>query len=122
MYDLAKTRIRIKKVFHYPREDDKENEVGATFISMERLPGEALDWNSASSVEKTKIMEQLADVFLEVERHPYQRLGSPLVCYGNSTGIRVAGFAQPQLFAAGDAAPLGPFASASDSLKAIIDL
>lgn len=42
--------------------------------------------------------------------------------HGPGMDTVIDGFAQPQLFAAGEAALLGPFASASDALKAIIDL
>lgn len=71
MFDLAGTKVAAPKVFHYARKNDKKNEVGLTFLLMEKLPGKSLDWNSASSAQKFKIMEQLADVFLEIERHPY---------------------------------------------------
>jgi Phosphotransferase enzyme family len=74
MYDLAKTKVRAPEIFHYSK-NDKDNQVGLAFFLMEKLSGRMLDWNSASKAQKSKIMEQLADTYLEIERHPYQALG-----------------------------------------------
>ena len=43
---------------------------------MEKLPGRALEWNEANSEQREKIMEQLATIFLELEKHPFEKTGS----------------------------------------------
>ena len=122
MYDLAKTKVRVSRIFHHANKNDKDNQIGLTFLLMEKLPGKMLDWNSASKPEKSKIMEQLAEVLLEIERRPYSQTGSLVLGGQAGKDVRIAGFAQPQLFAAAEAAPLRPFASAKDALQAIIQL
>jgi hypothetical protein len=43
---------------------------------MEKLPGRALEWNDANSEQWEKIMEQLATIFLELEKYPFEKTGS----------------------------------------------
>lgn len=62
---------------------------------MEKLRGSPLDWNRASKDQKTKVMEQLVDVFLELEKHPFQMTGSLV----DEAGM-ISAFAQAQLFKA----------------------
>jgi hypothetical protein len=90
---------------------------------MEKIPGNVLDWNGATESQKSKIMEQLAGVFLEMEQHPYSNIGSPLLeRVEDGMNATVAGYAQPQLFASANASPLGPFSTVKDALEAIIRL
>ena len=122
MHDLATTKVRAPRVFHYATKNDSDNEVGLTYFLMEKLPGRIFDWNAASKTQKTRIMEQLADIFLELESLPYKKIGSPLPGQQPNTDTRIAGFAHPSHFASADTAPLGPFVSAKDAMQAIIRL
>jgi Phosphotransferase enzyme family len=122
MYDLTTTKVRVPRVFHYAKKNASDNQVGLTYFLMEKLPGKSLDWNSASKAQKSKIMEQLADIFLVLESQPYNKIGSLFLEQQANKGTRIAGFAQPSLFASADSAPLGPFVSAKDALQAIIRL
>ena len=66
--------------------------------------------------EKTKVLKQLTDIFLALEKHPFPSTGSLYPSYGSS---KVCGFAQPQLF--GDPnTPLGPPETLESSLSAIL--
>jgi hypothetical protein len=66
-------------------------------------------------------MEQLADIFLETERHPYNQIGSPLL-QGLEGGVStvVTGFAIPQLFPSASVSPLGPLTSVRGALESIV--
>lgn len=54
-------------------------------------------------------MEQLANIFLEIERHPYDKIGLPLPQGGKgSTRTTIARYALPQLFDSAGVSPPGP--------------
>lgn len=122
MYDLATAKIRAPRVFHYAKKNDRDNEVGLSYFIMEKLPGKMLDWNEASTAQKSKIMEQLADVSQKIEGQPYDKIGSPFLNQQPNKETGIAGFADPSFFVSADTAPLGPFTSAKDALQAIIGL
>ncbi|KAK6008370.1 hypothetical protein QM012_000273 [Aureobasidium pullulans] len=70
---LARTNIRVPEVFHHSSD---ESEIGTPYMLMEKLPGKPLQWPDASTQQRTKIMGQLVDVFLELEKHPFAATGS----------------------------------------------
>lgn len=107
---LERTSVRTPKIFHR----SPENEHGVAYILMEKMSGSPLNWEIASPKQKSKVMEQLADVYLELEKHPFAATGS--LIHENGT---MAGFAQAQLFK-GPTGPLGPFDSLKSSLDAIL--
>ncbi|KAI9823220.1 MAG: hypothetical protein M1826_000233 [Phylliscum demangeonii] len=94
-----------------------DNPVGAAFMLLEKMPGLPLDWSQASGAQRTKIMEQLVDVFLELERHPLPATGSLVDAVTDTIG----GFAQVQLCKT-PTARLGPFHSLQESWSAIVRL
>lgn len=61
---------------YYDQLKGPNNSVGASFILMENIRGNALDWHKANKEQRRKILEQLADIFLEIERHPLDKTGS----------------------------------------------
>lgn len=78
IHDLTRTKVIASKDFII-RANDEENEVGLTFLLMEKLPEETPHRYSASSVQTSEIIKQIADVYPETEQHPYKRSGSPFV-------------------------------------------
>ena len=72
---LAHTQVPAPHVYAYELESP-ENTVGTSYILMEKLTGKPLDWNSANAEQRTRVMEQLADVYLELEKHPILLTGS----------------------------------------------
>ena len=54
---------------YYAALDD--NPVRAPYILMEKLPGKPLVWEGTSAMKRTRIMEQLADIFLTLEKYPF---------------------------------------------------
>lgn len=110
---LEGLNIPTPKVFHHAIESPS-NPVGVAIILMEKLKGSVLDWNRASKDQRTKVMEQLADIFLELDKYPFPATGSLV----DSAGT-IGGFAQVQLFKS-PTASLGPFDALESSLDAIL--
>ncbi|KAF1981464.1 hypothetical protein K402DRAFT_415504 [Aulographum hederae CBS 113979] len=50
--------------------------IGVDYILQAKLDGKPLDWPSARPEQREKIMQQLADVCLELEKHPFDFIGS----------------------------------------------
>ncbi|KAF7559438.1 hypothetical protein G7046_g4727 [Stylonectria norvegica] len=101
----------------------------ATLMFLERnwsfIPeSKSLRWSVATPPQKRKVMDQLADVFVELHRYPFDRLGS----LDKPGEAHVGAFAREALtdIAGPDMRPLGPFCSVEDyhrsSLKLILDL
>lgn len=72
---LAKTSVPAPKVYHYQLQGP-DNIVGTSYVLMEKMPGRPLDWNSASEEQRRRVMDQLADIYLELEKHPLPMTGS----------------------------------------------
>ena len=72
---LEGTAVPAPKVFEYAFED-ASNSVGVGYILQEKVPGRSLQWSSATAEQRRKVMEQLADIYIELSRHPLELLGS----------------------------------------------
>lgn len=114
---LESMNVPAPKVFHFATES-RENSVGVPFLLMEKMKGAPLAWNKTTSVQRTKVLEQLADIFLALEKHPFDSTGS---IFPSNESSKICGFAQSQLFETPDA-PLGPFSTLETSLRAILAL
>ncbi|KAJ6781368.1 hypothetical protein PWT90_10439 [Aphanocladium album] len=89
---LDKTIVPASGVYGYAREHS-DNLVGIGYILMEKLPGKPLDWPAATPDQGRKVMDQLADLQIEVSKHPLPALGSL-----NTPGsAEVGGFAHEML-------------------------
>lgn len=112
---LENTSVPAPKVFAYAVLSNT-NPVGTSYVLMEKLPGNVLDWDEATSEQRTKVVVQLAEIFLELEKHPFSATGSLLLSHDVPT---ISGFAQSVLFSSPDQT-LGPFETLEDSLRAIV--
>lgn len=112
---LENAGIPAPKVFHFATESS-ENPVGVPFLLMEKIDGVPLMWDMTTPAQRTKVVEQMADIFLALEKHPFRSTGSIYLSNGSS---KICGFAQSQLFDSPDA-PLGPFDNLGSSLRAMI--
>lgn len=121
---LAGTKVPAPQVYAHALEST-ENLVGTSYVLMEKMAGEPLDWNDASPEQRKKVMEQLADVYLELEAHPFQLSGSLSSKVPGSTAgtsviqIEVGSFAQVQCFETPERG-LGPFKTLETAYTAII--
>ena len=114
------TRIPTPKVFDWACKSDPRNEIGVDYILMEKLDGKSLDWQSATPQQREKVMQQLVDIFLEIEKHPFKAMGSLHASSVADSTIDVKGLAN-QSTCQVDKGPLGPFSSSLEGSQAILD-
>ncbi|KAJ6149264.1 hypothetical protein N7471_000463 [Penicillium samsonianum] len=112
------TCIPTPKVFDWACESDLGNTLGVDYILMEKLDGKSLDWQAATPQQKEKVMQQLVDISLEIERHPFKVMGSLISSAGDV--IKVRGLAHQSTFRVGKG-PLGPFSSSIEGYQAILE-
>lgn len=119
---LSQTLVPAPQVYAYELES-AGNAVGTSFILMEKLQGKPLDWYGANTEQRAKVMEQSADMYLELEKHPIPLTGSLVpvsgqgVMQGNKT--QVGPFAQLLCFETSEKA-LGPFSTLEAAYTALI--
>ncbi|KAG5933147.1 hypothetical protein E4U60_004685 [Claviceps pazoutovae] len=127
------TRVPSPRVFDWACESDPTNMIGVGYILMEKLNGTSLIWQEATAAEKEKIVRQLADIMLEIERHPFDQFGSLIATARIRSGeategpavesqIQVGALADFSRFRSGDGGmPLGPFRSSEEAFRAIVE-
>lgn len=106
---LGRTPLPVSKIYKFEWESD----VGTPFILMQKLPGSALEWSEASSEQRTKVLTQLADTFVELERRSFSALGS------FSRGGKIGSYAQEAMFPTPSQA-IGPFGTPQEASSAMI--
>ncbi|GKU10534.1 udp-n-acetylmuramate--l-alanine ligase [Fusarium langsethiae] len=120
---LEKTNVPAPRVYGFALEHPS-NPVGVGFILMEKLPGKSLRWSIATQQQREKVMNQLADTFVELRKYPFDLLGS-LDSPGES---HVGAFARESLtdFMQSEMRTSGPFYSLEEhhvsSIQLILDL
>lgn len=110
------THVPTPRIFDWACESDPRNSIGYGYILMEMLDEKPLDWQSASPAQREKVTQQLADIFLEIERPPFKAMGS-LVCSGDEFQVR--GLVNQATFRLGEG-PLGPFSSSLEGARAVL--
>lgn len=115
---LERTGVPAPKLFYFAL-DNEDNSVVVGYILMEKLHGKSLRWSLATQ-EQRRMMEQLADVFVELSKYPFDRLGS-LHCLND---IHVSAFARESLtdFVQSEMRTMGPFSSLEEYHKSEIRL
>ncbi|KAI1648652.1 uncharacterized protein F4817DRAFT_333615 [Daldinia loculata] len=88
---------------------------------MEKMEGKPLDWQGASPSQRKKVMQQLVDIFLEIEKHPFDTMGS-IVPANDPTRYEIQGIAHHEVYCVGTTGPLGPFHSSLEGAGALIKL
>jgi hypothetical protein len=107
---LARTNLPAPRVFYHSLEPSK---IGYPFMLMEKMAGSPLQWSKCSAQQRTKVMEQLVEIFLELEKHPLRATGSL-----TDDGM-VGPFAQIHTFST-PSLSLGPFDTTEEALTCII--
>ncbi|KAG6106677.1 hypothetical protein E4U31_000660 [Claviceps sp. LM219 group G6] len=127
------TRVPSPRVFDWACETDPMNTIGVGYILMEKLNGTSLNWQKATAAQKEKIVRQYADIMLEIERHPFDQLGSLIATTGFmsrdatqgtaiESQIQVGALTDFTTFRSGDGGmPLGPFSSSKEAFRAIVE-
>jgi hypothetical protein len=120
---LELTAVPAPKVFDFALEG-ADNPVGVGYILMEKLRGKSLRWDLTTQEQKDGIIGQLADIYIELSKHPFDLLGS-LSSPGDS---HVGAFARESLtdFGPSGMRTMGPLSSWEEyhrsSLRLILDL
>ncbi|KAI1806889.1 hypothetical protein F4811DRAFT_508491 [Daldinia bambusicola] len=121
---LERTSVPVPKVFDFVL-DNSDCPVGVGYILMEKLDGKSLKWSNATQDQRKRVMEQLADVFIELSRYSFDPLGS-LHCPCDVH--HVGEFARESLtdFTESGMRTMGPFSSLKEyhesSIRLILDL
>ncbi|KKY19194.1 putative udp-n-acetylmuramate--l-alanine ligase [Phaeomoniella chlamydospora] len=89
---LEATAVPTPKLFDYTFEGDG-NPVGVGYMLIEKLPGTSLQWHVASSKQKFKVLEGLADAFIELQKQPLSEIG----CLKNPSSHQIGPFARDVL-------------------------
>ncbi|KAI8963397.1 hypothetical protein F5Y11DRAFT_319690 [Daldinia sp. FL1419] len=116
---LERTSVSAPKLIEFALETP-DNPIGVGYILMERLRGKPLLWSLATQEQKRKVMDHIADTFIELRKYPFDSLGSL-----NSPGdLNVGPFAWESLteFPQSEMRTLGPFSSLEEYHKASIQL
>jgi hypothetical protein len=116
---LEKTSIPTPKVWGYALEG-QGNPVRVGYILMDCMPGKVLDWPSTSEERRRKIITQLADVYMQLHRFPFDQIGS----IEQADEKRVGPLARECLtdFTNSGMRPLGPFPDLQIYYRASIQL
>ena len=112
---LSKTSIPAPRIYQYQLEG-ANNPVGSSYVLMEKMPGKPLDWTSATQGQRNIIMEQLASLYMEIEKYPLPMMGS--MALSEPLGS-IGAFAQEPWFGAPDR-PLGPFPTLEAAYRTVI--
>ncbi|EEH09420.1 conserved hypothetical protein [Histoplasma capsulatum G186AR] len=118
IYLQQHTCIPTPAIFDWACESDPGNPLGVDYILMEKLDGKPLDWQATTPRQKEKIMQQLIDIFLEIEKHPFEAMGSLFSSAGDA--IEIQGLAHQSTWQVGKG-PLGPFSSLLEGSQAMLE-
>lgn len=130
----SQTEIPCPRIYDWACQSDPKNTVGVGYVLMEKLKGKPLDWQAASPSQRDKIVRQLADIMLEIDKHPFDKLGSlinasaiakeettPKIA-GNESETQVYWLAKHSTFKSGESEkPLGPFHSSQSAFRAHVE-
>ncbi|KAI4765208.1 hypothetical protein E4T52_02539 [Aureobasidium sp. EXF-3400] len=99
----------------------EESLAGVSYILMDYMPGNVLDWSSIDEEGKKKVVSQLADIHIELCKHEFPAMG----CMHQVESKHIGPLARECLTDFTELAnmqPLGPFAHLQDYYKACINL
>ncbi|KAJ5832207.1 hypothetical protein N7474_000518 [Penicillium riverlandense] len=83
---LEPTKIPAPKPYGYGLASDPSNRVGVSYILMQAMPGKPYYASQVSYSQKQRVIEQLADIMIEIYKHPVPLVGS-LVMEGERTKL-----------------------------------
>ncbi|KUL84327.1 hypothetical protein ZTR_06280 [Talaromyces verruculosus] len=103
----SKTKVPVAEVYDYNL--DEKNPIGVEYSLMEKLAGQSLRWSLLSSApeQRKKVMTQLADTYIELQRFSFNLMGS---------------FDRPGTEHDPRMLPMGPFTSSEEYFIASIQL
>ncbi|GAB1207380.1 hypothetical protein APSETT445_006096 [Aspergillus pseudonomiae] len=120
---LETTRVPAPRAFDYGIAGDTNNKVGVSYILMEEMAGRT--WNmqgphgkrSTDGNDKERLWNGLADILIELQRHPFSKAGSLLPGPSPSKPV-VSAVASDRFLVL---SPSGPFATAKDYYTSFVE-
>ncbi|KAI7972005.1 hypothetical protein EIK77_003098 [Talaromyces pinophilus] len=112
---LESANIPTPKVHGYGLASDPSNRVGVCYIMMQALTGKPYYAHEASTAQKERIIEQVANYLAELSKHPVSSIGS-FAMVNNQPEISAV--ASNRFVALGT---YGPFTSSLDYITSIIE-
>lgn len=120
---LEKIAVPTPKVLDFALES-QDNSVGVGYMLVEKMAGTSLRWSIASPEQRRRVVEQLAEIFIELRKHPFDKMG----CLDTSGSCHIGAFARESLmdFDGSRMLPLGPYSTLQEyhtsSIRLILDL
>ncbi|KAL4969285.1 uncharacterized protein BDV14DRAFT_196109 [Aspergillus stella-maris] len=84
---LEGTNVPAPRLFGYGLAFDPSNRVGVGYILMEALPGRPCHAHETNDEQKEKVLGQVADIMIEISKHPFDSRGSLLTASEYMTKI-----------------------------------
>ncbi|KAH8650496.1 hypothetical protein BGZ60DRAFT_520348 [Tricladium varicosporioides] len=112
---LEKTNIPAVKVFGYGPASDTKNMAGVSYIFMEAVPGTPYQAQNANPEQKRHVLSQVADILIEISKHPFQKIGSLLL---DDEKLTVSDVASDRFISLGQ---YGPYDTALDYFTSIAE-
>jgi aminoglycoside phosphotransferase (APT) family kinase protein len=109
---LEGTKVPSPKAYGFGIRGCKDNPIGVSYLLMEEMPGQV--WYEGRAAESSarrdleKVYNGLADIMIELHRHPLDKIGS-LQC--GPSGLQISEVASDQTLVLG---PSGPFRTTRD--------
>jgi hypothetical protein len=75
---LEHTGIPAPRVHDFALEGP-DNPIGVSYMLQEKMAGKSCSWSLANSEQKTNLLKDLADVFIELSAYPFDSMGSPVL-------------------------------------------
>lgn len=118
---LETTTLPTPKVWDYGLQGEDEV-AGVSYILVEYVDGTVLDWSGIDEQGKKKVMSQLADIYIELGKHEFEKMG----CLDQVGSKHIGAFARECLTdftgSSKRMQALGPFLHLQDYYKACISL
>lgn len=120
---LESTKVPAPRAFDYGIASDENNKVGVSYILIEEMAGKTWNWQgphgkrSADDKDKEKVWNGLADILIELKRHPFDMAGSLLPSSLPSRPV-VSALASERFLVL---SPSGPFPSANDYYASFVE-
>ncbi|KAL4887365.1 hypothetical protein BJY04DRAFT_1618 [Aspergillus karnatakaensis] len=116
---MSKTNIPVPKVLDYYL--GQGHPIGAPYILVEKLWGQPLqNWHLLPSPQKRKVMHQLADIHINLQKFPFDRVGS--LDSPNTDHVKPLVRACLTEFQQSRMGRLGPYSSTRDYLLAKLQI
>lgn len=115
LYLRGFTKVPVPEVFDWACASDPKNLIGLGYIFVEKLEGKPLNWQTLSPPQKEIVLQQLVDIYLDLEQHPLNAIGSLSLLNEDTKKFVVQALASPEN------PQIGPFPSWLESSYKLLE-